>query len=45
MWSKDAKRAPSKKNVEKWIKKTAANDKRYGRNSKANPNNKKNGKW
>jgi hypothetical protein len=37
-------RPPSKSNVEKWIKSTAKNDIKYGRDSKNNPNNKKNGK-
>ena len=40
-----ADRPPSKANVEKWLKQTAKNDKKYGRDSKDNPNNKKNGKW
>ena len=36
--------APSKANVEKWIKETAKNDADHGRDSKGNPNNDKNGK-
>ena len=45
-WSKkDTERAPSKKDVKTWVKQTAANDRKHGRDSKANPNNKKNGKW
>ena len=39
-----ADQAPSKKDVEKWLKETAKNDAKHGRDSKDNPNNKKNGK-
>ena len=36
--------APSKSDLEKWIKETSKNDAEHGRDSKDNPNNSKNGK-
>lgn len=42
---KGSDRPVPKGNLERWIKGVAANDKRFGRDSKDNPNNKRNGKW
>jgi hypothetical protein len=37
--------AVSKKDIPRWLGTVARNDAKYGRDSKANPNNKRNGKW
>lgn len=42
---RDRASAADRGSVSRWAARLAANDAKHGRDSKDNPNNKKNGKW